>query len=104
MYSPAIVWNRPAFCWYLHLPVNVALLQVRVVVVKESVPVVSVLGDGDLQPGFKTPAVVDDSRALDFFSSCVAIPAKPKNMPPVVKRHCLVVEDKLTQWQASSLP
>jgi hypothetical protein len=25
-------------------------------------------------------------------------------MPPVVKRHCLVVEDKLAHWQASRLP
>jgi hypothetical protein len=25
-------------------------------------------------------------------------------MPPVVKRHCMVVEDKLAHWQASRLP
>lgn len=83
---------------------DVTLLQVCVVVVKEPVPVLFVLGDGDLQPRLKVPAVMDNSRPLDFFSSRVAILTEPKNMPPVVKRHCLVVEDKLPQWQASCLP
>lgn len=83
---------------------NVALLQVWVVIVKEIVPIISVLGNGDLQPGFEFSTVVDHGGPLNCISSYASVMTKPKNMPPVVKRHCLIVEDNLAQWQAPCFP
>jgi len=83
--------------------VDVTLLQVCIIVVKVSIPVVSVLWDGDFQPGFEFPTVVDDIGALKLVSSNAKIMAKPENMPSAVERQCLVVEDELAQWQASCL-
>jgi len=84
--------------------VNVALLQVWIIIVEVPVPVVSVLWDRNLQPGFEFPTVVDDRGTLKFISSNAEIMAKPKDMPSVIQRQCSVVKGKLTQWQASWLP
>lgn len=59
------------------LSVDVALLQVCVIIVKVPVPVVSVLWYRDFQPGFEFPAVVDDRCTLKIISSNARMMAKP---------------------------
>lgn len=71
---------------------NIALSQVRVVIVDVFPPVLLVILKTDIQPGFHHSVIVYHCRLLDVGLPNVALSTQPKEMPSPVQSQSLVVE------------
>lgn len=71
---------------------DVALLQVRMVILDEPGPIASVLSNPDFHPWLHVPVVVDYCCSVDLILPHSRIITKSKYMPITVQSHRHVIE------------
>lgn len=97
-------WKKAATTTSNYSLMDVALLQVKMVILDKPSPIASVLSNPDFQPWLHVPFVVDYCCPVDLIPPRARIITKVKDMPTTVQSHCQVIKGDQTQWQAPCFP